>query len=89
MKVLLESIKAWPRVSALVLISLFAGPVWSQDTTYTDQRSTGQNETGAWYDQGWIWFVIIVVAIVLVLALTRKSGKNPGDRESNRFKDRR
>ncbi len=89
MKLLHQLKKAWPRVVALVFASFSSLTVWSQDTTATDERAATQNETGAWYDQGWIWFVIIIIAIILVLALTRKSGKGPMDRDSNRFKDRR
>lgn len=89
MKLLHQLKKAWPRVVALVFASFSSLTVWSQDTTTTGERAATQNETGAWYDQGWIWFVIIIIAIILVLALTRKSGKGPMDRETNRFKDRR
>lgn len=79
--------KALPRVCAFLTFFLINLIVKAQDSVVksTDTRTN----SGKWYDQGWVWFIIIIVAIILILALSRKTTKGPLDREQNRYKDKR
>lgn len=86
MKFLLNLCRALPRVYALAFLLLSANVVMAQDSVYKDTNRVAGSEP--WYDQGWIWFVIIIVAIILVLALSRRSAKDMG-RDQNKFKERR
>lgn len=91
MKILNTLMKALPRVYALLFFLLSGMITLAQTTGGTD---TGNGSTAAadsserWYDQGWVWFVIVIIAIILILALNRRSG-NVTKRDQNRFKDRR
>lgn len=79
--------KALPRVCAFLTFFLITLTLSAQDSTL---KTTSTTETsGKWYDQGWVWFVIIIVAIILILALSRKTGKGPLERDQNRYKDKR
>ncbi len=79
--------KALPRVSALLTLFLINLSVIAQDSALTSGGTRASS--GKWYDQGWVWFVIIIVAVILILALSRKTTKGPLDREQNRYKDKR
>lgn len=65
--------KYLPRVAALGFFLWATSPLFAQDTTI--KRSVVSSEK--WYSQGWVWFILVVIAIVLILAFTRKSGSNP------------
>ncbi len=88
MKFLTTLSKALPRVSALAYLLLSGTMLLAQDTNYNNNNRAATDTSDQWYDQGWIWFVIIIVAIILVLALSRRSGKDIG-RDQNKFKERR
>lgn len=79
--------KALSRINALSIL-MVTGPVLLAQDTANDTagvRSTsGENVSDAWYNEGWVWFVIIIVAIILILAFTRKS-----DKTQYRNKDKR
>lgn len=79
--------KALSRINALSIL-MVTGPVLLAQDTANDTagvRSTsGENVSDAWYYEGWVWFVIIIVAIILILAFTRKS-----DKTQYRNKDKR
>ena len=79
--------KAWPRACALIVLTLFTASLSAQDSAYSSTRSAANSDR--WYNQGWIWFVIIIVAIVVVLAMSRKSDKGTTGRDHNRFKVKR
>ncbi len=87
MNVLSTMIKALPRVCAFLTLFSINLSLKAQDSVLTS-KGTRAN-TGKWYDQGWVWFVIIIVAVILILALSRKTSKGPLDREQNRYKDKR
>lgn len=88
MKLLTTLSKALPRVGALAYFLLSGMMLMAQDTNYNNNNRATTGTSDQWYDQGWIWFVIIIVAIILVLALSRRSGKDIG-RDQNKFKERR
>jgi hypothetical protein len=87
MKLLTTLSKALPRVHALACL-LLTGTVLKAQDTATIANPAAADTPDQWYDQGWIWFVIIIVAIILVLAFSRRSGKDIG-RDQNKFKERR
>lgn len=87
MNVLSTMNKALPRVCAFLTFFLLKLSVKAQDSASASGGTRAS--TGKWYDQGWVWFVIIIVAIILILALSRKTTKDPLDREQNRYKDKR
>lgn len=72
--------KCLPRVSMLVGFFLAAFPIFAQDTLLKSKTVT----TEKWYSEGWVWFILVVIAIVLILAFTRKAGTNPP-----KFRDKR
>ncbi len=87
MNVLSTMIKALPRVCAFLTLFSINLSLKAQDSVL---KSGGTRaNTGKWYDQGWVWFMIIIVAVILILALSRKTSKGPLDREQNRYKDKR
>lgn len=86
MKIPQTILKAFTRMNTFCLLLLTGQTLLAQENTInTDTTAAGT--ANAWYDQGWIWFVIIIVAIILILAFTRRSDK--GSVGQNRYKDKR
>ena len=86
MNILQTILKTFTRMKAYVLL-FFTGPALLAQETVADSDTVATRSTDKWYDQGWLWFVIIIVAIILILVFTRKSDK--GSIGSNRYKDKR
>lgn len=78
--------KVFTRMNAFNLV-LFTGQTLLAQENPVNTDTTATGAANAWYDQGWIWFVIIIVAIILILAFTRRSDK--GSAGQNRYKDKR
>lgn len=75
--------KAFTRMKACAML-LFTGPALLAQENTVSTDTTNNGDRTVWYDQGWLWFVIIIVAIILILSFTRKS-----DKTQDRYKDKR
>ena len=79
--------KVLPRVYTFLLLLLSGTALMAQDTSYNTRRAAADNND-EWYNQGWAWFVIIIVAIILIMAFSRKN-KNMVHRNPSRDKGKR
>ncbi|MFM6976975.1 MAG: hypothetical protein ACKOW2_09045 [Sphingobacteriaceae bacterium] len=87
MKLIHSFSKVLPRVMASIFLLLLKTIAIAQDSTYNSGKSVS-NSAVKWYNEGWVWFVIIILAIILVMALGRKN-KGTANRDHNKYKEKR